>query len=61
MLCIVLSTVSFQIFEAHNFRCFRGFLKSAKIKLVKFWNTVYSKLLIHENCFREMLGKSNPR
>ena len=46
---------------AHNFRGFRGFLKFAKIKLVKFGNTIYSKLVIRENCFREMLGNSNPR
>ena len=32
-------TIYVQIFAAHNFRGFRGFLKSAKIKLAKFLNT----------------------
>ena len=34
-----------------------------KIKLVKFKNTLYLqllKLLVHENCFLEIFGNSNP-
>ena len=50
-----------QIFEARNFCGFRGFQQSAKIKLAKFQNTIYSKLLIPKNCFREMVGNTNPR
>ena len=54
-------TVCVQIFKAHNFHGFRRFQQSAKIKLAKFYNTEYSKLLIRKNCFRKMFGNSNPR
>ena len=57
----IVHTVYVQTFTAHNFHGFRGFLKSVKIKLVKFWNTIYSKLLLRKNCFHKMFENSNPQ
>ena len=42
--CVCVYTVYVQIFAAHNFRGFRGFLKSAKMKLAKFCNTILKTL-----------------